>query len=110
MALLTLPFPAFDQWQYETTLDETVYQLRGTLISPPSVTPYYIIDLFTSDNEPIELGMKVVLGTRYAFRSATEDNPQGVLFFIAQGAIASDVPTKGELISGKVLMCYDTAI
>jgi hypothetical protein len=54
--------------------------------------------------------MKVVLGTRYAFRSATEDNPQGVLFFIAQGAIASDVPTKGELISGKVLMCYDTAI
>jgi hypothetical protein len=34
MALLTLPFPAFDQWQYETTLDETVYQIRGTLISP----------------------------------------------------------------------------
>jgi hypothetical protein len=110
MALLTLPFPTLDRWQYETTLDDTVYQIRGTKISPPDVAPYFMFDLLTADNEPIELGMKAVLGTRYAFRSATEDAPQGVLFMVSQGAIAGDVPSVEELESGKVLLVYDTAI
>ena len=110
MSVLTLPFPTLDQWQYEITLDETVYQIRGTKVSPPSVAPYFILDLLTADSEPIELGMKAVLGTRYAFRSATEDVPQGVLFMVSQGAIAGDVPTVEEIESGKVLLVYDTAI
>ncbi len=110
MAIETLPFPDLERWQYETALDETVYIIRGRLVSPPQVTPYYQIDLLTTDNEPIELGMKVVLGTRYVFRGATEDDPLGVLFFLAQGTMDSDVPTREDLASGKVIMCYDTAI
>jgi hypothetical protein len=52
--------------------------------------------------------MRATLGTRYAFRGVK--SIEGVLFFVAQGAIEGDYPSPDDLKSGKVVMCYDEAV
>jgi hypothetical protein len=108
MALLTLPFPNLDDWVYEIELDGVTYKIQGRVMNPPNVAPYFMLDLLLADDTPVEIGMKAVLGTRYAFRSGT--GVEGVLFFVAQGEIEGDYPTPDDLKSGKVVLCYDEAI
>jgi hypothetical protein len=108
MALLTLPFPNLDDWAYEIELDDVAYKIQGRVMSPPNIAPYFTIDLLLADETPIEIGMKVTLGTRYAFRNGK--GVEGVLFFVAQGQIEGDYPSPDDLKSGKVVMCYDEAV
>jgi hypothetical protein len=108
MALLTLPFPNLDRWEYEIELDDVAYKIQGRVMSPPNVSPYFMIDLLLADDTPVEIGMRATLGTRYAFRGVK--SIEGVLFFVAQGAIEGDYPSPDDLKSGKVVMCYDEAV
>ncbi len=68
MSIVTLELPSLDSWEYEVELDGTVYLLRGLLLKPPSVEPYYVLDVLLPDGTPIELGMKLNFGYRMAFR------------------------------------------
>lgn len=109
MSIITLELPRLDSWEYEVELDGTVYLLRGLLLKPPNVEPYYVLDLMLPDKTPIELGMKLNFGYRMAFRGGNEDAPQGTLFLQPLGTIAGDTPTLQELID-KAVLCYDEAI
>jgi hypothetical protein len=109
MSLITLELPSLDSWEYEVELDGTVYLLRGLLLKPPDIEPYYVLDLMLPDKTPIELGMKLNFGYRMAFRGGNEDAPQGTLFLQPIGSIAGDTPTTQEL-KDKAVLCYDEAV
>ncbi len=109
MSLITLELPSLDSWEYEVELDGTVYLLRGLLLKPPDIEPYYVLDLMLPDKTPIELGMKLNFGYRMAFRGGNEDAPQGTLFLQPIGTIAGDTPTAQEL-KDKAVLCYDEAV
>jgi hypothetical protein len=109
MSIVTLELPSLDSWEYEVELDGTVYLLRGLLLKPPSVEPYYVLDVLLPDGTPIELGMKLNFGYRMAFRGGNANAPLGTLFLQPLGTIAGDTPTSQELID-KAILCYDEAI
>ena len=109
MSLLVLELPSLNNWEYEVELDGTVYLLRGLLMQPPNVAPYYVLDVLLPDGTPIELGMKLNFGYRMVFRGGNEDAPQGTLYLQPLGTIAGDVPTLEEL-KDKAVLVYDEAI
>ena len=109
MSLLVLELPSLSNWEYEVELDGTIYLLRGILISPPNVEPYYVLDVLLPDETPIELGMKLNFGYRMAFRGADANAPKGTLYLQRIGTIAGDVPTVDEL-KDKAVLLYDEAV
>lgn len=109
MSTLTLELPSLENWEYEVELDGTVYLLRGLLIQPPNVTPYYVLDLLLPDGTPIELGMKLNFGYRMAFRGRDANAPQGTLFLTKTADIKGDIPTLDEL-KDKAVLVYDEAV
>ncbi|CAB5223223.1 hypothetical protein UFOVP380_19 [uncultured Caudovirales phage] len=109
MALLTLELPTEAAWEYEVELDGELYLLRGQSIAPPQKQPYYMLDLLLPDETPIELGMKLTLGARFAWRGQNELAPLGTLFLVATGKLAGDDPTGAEL-QERVVLVYDEAI
>jgi hypothetical protein len=97
MTLLTLEIPPDSSWAYEVELSGTVYLLRGLLLKPPNVKPYYLIDLLLPDDTPIELGMKLTPGYRMAFRGRNPIAPKGKLFVL-------------RTTGGEQLLCYEPTV
>lgn len=117
MALQQIPWPNLPAWEQVITLDEEVYTLSARFTECPLLPDglgekaFWVLDVADANGNPLEVGLKVVPGTFFAFRSAFPTLPLGLLFLSTYGPDdVPDVPSYDDMTTGKVILFYDSAL
>jgi hypothetical protein len=119
MSVQTIPWPNAPAWEQTITLDEVEYIFAGRFVVSPLVPSefasgegYWVFDILDSERNPLEVGLKVVPGVRFGFRSALETLPPGVLVLSTLGTADNtpDVPSYDDMTQEGVILFYDSTL
>ena len=110
MTLVAVDWPADNLFfSIGVTLSNQPFELVFQWVEAPS-GGCWSMDVIASDGSPVELGMRLVGGTRFAWRRVRGNEPLGELkLYSPNGLPLPDLPTIEDLQQRRVLVVYDDA-
>lgn len=106
---VSIEWPDQAAWEQQVELDGEIYILKARYVEPFERDPFWLLDLLTDQEEPIELGMVLTGGRRFAWRNRDPLSPPGALLLqVVNGLACPDLPTYDCMVNGEVILAYLT--
>ena len=108
MAIQEIPWiPDLLNFTLAVTLSGVVYRLTMQWVDAPS-GGCWLMSIATNDGVAIESGIRLVAGTRFAWRRVKGNEPVGGLILSTlSGLDAPDVPSIEDMQQRRVVLVYD---